>query len=79
MAAKMATIVGNVTGPQQRHHPYNMPPLVEKINGFPLKVKSFRNTATLQKLKEGGGASTTPPLTLAALWGYEFACSLKKK
>ena len=61
MAAKMATIVGNVTGPQQRHHPYNMPPLVEKINGFPLKVKSFRNTATLQKLKEGGGGGPPPP------------------
>ena len=50
MAAKMATIAGDVTGPQQRHHPYNIPHLVEKIKGFALKVKSFRNTATYKKL-----------------------------
>ena len=25
MAAKMVTIVGDVTGPQQRHHPKNIP------------------------------------------------------
>ena len=48
MAAKVATIVGDVTGPQQRHHPQNIPPLVEKIKGFPLKAKSFRNTETYQ-------------------------------
>ena len=45
MAAKIATIVGDVTGPQQRHHPQNIPHLVEKIKGFPLKVKSYRKTA----------------------------------
>ena len=39
MAAKMATIVGDVTD-----H------FFEKINGFPLKAKSFPNTATFQKL-----------------------------
>ena len=32
---------------------------VKKIKGFPLKVKSFRNTATYQKLR--GGVSSTPP------------------
>ena len=37
----MATIVGDVTGHQQRHHPQNIPHLVKKIKGFPLKVKSF--------------------------------------
>ena len=46
MAAKMATIVGDVTDLQQRHHPLNIPHFFEKINGFPLKAKSFRNTAT---------------------------------
>ena len=29
MAAKMATIVGEVTGPQQRHHLKNIPHLVK--------------------------------------------------
>ena len=37
----MATIVGDVTGLQQRHHPQNIPHLVKKIKGFPLEVKSF--------------------------------------
>ena len=46
MAAKMATIFGDVTGLQQRRHPKNIPDLVKKIKGFPLKVKSFQNTAT---------------------------------
>ena len=53
MAAKMATVVGDVTGLQQRHHPSNIPHLVKKIKDFPLKVKSFQNTATYQKLREG--------------------------
>ena len=55
----MATIVGDVTGFQQRHHPKNIPHLVKKIKGFPLKVKSFRNTAIYQKLRGG-----VPPRTL---------------
>ena len=59
MAAKMATIVSDVTGLQQRHHPQNIPQLVEKIKGFPLKQKSFRNTATYQPL--WGGVPTPPP------------------
>ena len=46
----MVTIGGDVTGLQQHHHPYNIPHLVEKIKGFPLKAKSFGNTATYQKL-----------------------------
>ena len=60
MAAKMATIVGDVTGLQQRHHPESMPHLVKNIKGFPLKVKSFQNTAIYQKLR-GGVPSTFPP------------------
>ena len=63
MAAKMATIVGDVTGLQQRHHPQNIPHLVEKIEGFPLKVKSFPNTATYQKR--------------VPRWRYEFACTFE--
>ena len=49
--SKMATIVGDVTGLQKRHHSKNIPHLVKKIKGFPLKVKSFQNTATYQKKK----------------------------
>ena len=49
----MATIVGDVTGLQQRQQPQNIPHLVEKIKGFSLKVKSFQNTAAYQKHREG--------------------------
>ena len=65
MAAKITTIVSDVIGHQQRHHPQNISHLAEKIKGFPLKVKSFRNTATKQKL-----LSSTPPSPVAR-WGYE--------
>ena len=52
---------GDVTDFHQRHHPQNIPHLVEEMKGFPLKTKSFRNTVTSQKLKGGGGPSTLPP------------------
>ena len=74
MAAKMAIIVGDVTGLQQRYHSENIPLLVKKIKGFPLKVKSFRNTATYQKLR--GGVPFTPH-PLVPRWGYEFACTFE--
>ena len=63
MAAKMANIVGDVTGLKQRHHPWNIPHLDEKNKGFPLKAKLFRNTATYRKLFGGGvhQPTTTPP------------------
>ena len=48
---------GDVTGREQFQHPWNIPHLVEKIKGFSLKEKSFRNIATCQKLKGGGGGS----------------------
>ena len=63
----MATIVGDVLGLQQRHHPKNIPHLIKKIKGFPLKVKSFRNSATCQKL-QGGLPSPTPPPPLEPRW-----------
>ena len=52
----------DVTDLQQRHHPQNIPHLVEKIKGFPLKAKSFRRTATYQKLAGGEGGSINPTL-----------------
>ena len=58
--SKIPTIASDVTaGLQQRHHPQNVPPLVEKIKGFPLKAKSFRNTAADQNLS--GRVPSTPP------------------
>ena len=59
MPTKMATIVGDVTGFPRRHHPQNIPHLVKKIKGFPLKVKSFQNTATYRKLR--GEVPSKPP------------------
>ena len=59
----MATIVGDVTGPQQRRYPYNISHLLEKIKGFPLRVKSFRNAATHQKLYGVGEGLSTPSCT----------------
>ena len=58
----MATIVGDVLGLQKRQHPKNIPHLVKKIKGFPLKVKSFRNSATCQKLQGGLPWPPPPPL-----------------
>ena len=55
----MATIIGDVKGLQQRHHPWNIPNLDKNIKGFQLRVKSFRNTATCQKLR--GGVPFIPP------------------
>ena len=72
MAAKIATIFADVKGLQQRHHPQNIPHLVKKIKGFPLKVKSFRNTAYCRE-----GFHLPPPL--APRWGYEFACTSERK
>ena len=62
MAAKMRAMFGDVTDLQQRHHPYNIPHLVEKIKGFPLKAKSFRNMATYQKPKGGSINPSLPTL-----------------
>ena len=69
---KMATIFGDVTVLQQHHPPWNIPHLVSNIKGFPLKAKSFLNTATYQKL--WGGVPSTSGLYLVPRWGYEFAC-----
>ena len=65
----------DVTDLQQRHHPQNIPHLVEKIKGFPLKAKSFRRTATYQKLAGGGGGVHQPHFVLR--WGYDFACTFE--
>ena len=69
---KMATIFGDVTVLQQHHPPWNIPHLDSNIKGFPLKAKSFLNTATYQKL--WGGVPSTSGLSLVPRWGYKFAC-----
>ena len=66
-----------------RHLPSAAPPPIkytsscweEKIKGFPLKAKSFRNTATYQKLWVQDPPPPTTPLVLQC--GYEFTCSLR--
>ena len=70
----MATIVGDVTGLHQRHHPQNIPHLLKKMKGFPLKVKSFQNTATYQKLGKGFHRPLPPP-PLVPRWGDEYVCA----
>ena len=85
MVAQMATIVGDVTDLQQRHHPLNRPHFFEKINGFPRQAKSFRNNATYQNLQEGVPFNPPPPspnhLIPVSQCGYDLARtseSLKK-
>ena len=71
----MATIVGDVTGLHQCHHPQNIPHLLKKMKGFPLKVKSFQNTATYQKLGKGFHRPLPPPPPLVPRWGDEYVCA----
>ena len=53
MAAKMTSMLGDVTGLQQRHHPYkNIPHFFDRIEGFPLNALSFGNTATHKNYRE---------------------------
>ena len=52
-----------------------VPHIVKKIKGFPLKVKSFRNTATYQKLQ--GGVTSTPPCTRVGVWIWVYVRGLK--
>ena len=59
----MRAMFGDVTDLQQRYHPYNIPHLVEKIKGFPLKAKSFRNMATYQNPRVDPSTPLSPPCT----------------
>ena len=85
MAFKMATIVGDVTDLQQRHHPLNIPHFFEKINGFPLKPKSFRNTATYQKTLGRGTINPhpppppLPPCITVGVWPCAYVREFQKK
>ena len=78
---KMATIFGDVTGLQQHHPLWNIPHLVLNIKGFPLKAKSFLNTATYQNLC--GGVPSTSGLSLVyttlGVWICEYVRGLSKK
>ena len=71
MAAKTATLFGDVTGFQQHHHTCNISHLVEKIKGFPLKAKSFQNIATYL----GRGSINSVPLPRPCSCYKGLACS----
>ena len=69
MAAKMATIVVTSEASSSATTPLNIPHLVKKIKSFPLKVKSFQNTATYQKFRGGAPSNPPPPLcTTVGVW-----------
>ena len=80
VAAKMTTIVGDVTGLLQQYHPWNIPHLVKKIEGFPLKLKSFQKTATYQKLRGGVSFTHLPPFTCTTVgvWICMYVRGLSK-
>ena len=61
--SKMATIVGDVTGLQQRHHPQNIPHLVKKIKGFQLEVKIISTYCNMSKTPGRGSIHPPPPCT----------------
>ena len=75
MADKMTSMLGDVTGLQQRDHPYkNIPHLFDRIEGFPLNALSFGNTATHKNYREGFQQPHPPPPTSPLiLWsGYQL-------
>ena len=76
MTAKMATMFGDVTGLQQRHHFKKKPNFVEKIKGFPLRAKSFRNTSTYQKVR---GRVLSPPSPLTLYHGEDMTLRVRPR
>ena len=68
----MATIVSDVTGLQQGYHQQSIPHLVEKIKGFPLKAKSFRNTENVKNFGEGFSQPPPSPQPLYHGWGMNL-------
>ena len=70
---KMATIVGDVTGLQQRHHPQNIPHLVLKEDQR-LSTESQIVSKSCNISKTAGRVPSTPS-PLLQRWGYEFACT----
>ena len=69
MAAKMATTVVTSEASSRATTPLNIPHLVKKIKSFPLKVKSFQNTATYQKFRGGAPSNPPPPPPLCTTVG----------
>ena len=70
-SAKIATIVGDVTGLQQRHHPIKYTSSCrEDQTCFSMKAKSFLHIATFYQ---------STPSPLVPLWGYEFMWTEEQK
>ena len=59
----------DVTDLQQHHHPQNILHTIEKIEGFPLKAKSFK---ILQQTNSREGSINPPSVPP---WGYDFECT----
>ena len=57
MAAKLATMFGDVTAFQQRHHTWNIPHLVEKIKGS-TEGKIVLKYCNISKTQNHGGGVT---------------------
>lgn len=75
MADKMTSMLGDVTGLQQRDHPYkNIPHLFDRIEGFPLNALSFGNTATHKNYREGFQQPHPPPPPPLLYFGQGINC-----
>ena len=69
MAAKMATIVGDVIGLQERHH------LLMTYLILLRRSKAFHCFEILQHIKNSRGGFHPPPAPLVLLWECEFECT----
>ena len=70
-SAKIAIVVGDVTGLQQRHHPIKYTSSCrEDQTCFSMKAKSFLHIATFCQ---------STPSPLVPLWGYEFMWTEEQK
>ena len=76
MAAKMATMFGDVTGLQQGDPPWNIPHLIREYQRLSTEGKIFPKYCNI--LKPLGRGPITPPSPLyhgGGSLGYDFACT----
>ena len=73
LKSKMATIVGDVTGLQQRHHPIKYISSCREDQRLSTEGQIVSKYCNI--LKTLGRVSINPPPLLVPRWGYEFACA----